>query len=90
MRRRDVLAVFAGLAVLPSLSRAYQTKPVIGFLSSRSPGDSAQVVAAFSKGLAEAGYVEARKQRFRTVGPMATMSGFRRLPPNLSSWARPY
>ena len=32
--------------------------PVIGFLSSRSPGESASVVAAFRQGLGEAGYVE--------------------------------
>ena len=32
--------------------------PVIGFLSSRSPGEAAGVVAAFRKGLAETGYVE--------------------------------
>jgi putative ABC transport system substrate-binding protein len=32
--------------------------PVIGFLSSRSPSESADVVAAFRKGLSEAGFVE--------------------------------
>jgi hypothetical protein len=32
--------------------------PVIGFLSSRSPGESADVVAAFRRGLQEAGFVE--------------------------------
>jgi hypothetical protein len=32
--------------------------PVIGFLSSRSPGESAGVVAAFRQGLSEAGFVE--------------------------------
>jgi ABC-type uncharacterized transport system substrate-binding protein len=34
--------------------------PVIGFLSSRSPGESAGVVAAFRRGLGEAGLVEGR------------------------------
>lgn len=58
MRRRDCLAVFVGLAVWSSRSRAERAKPVIGYLSSRSPGDSAEVVAAFCKGLAEAGYAE--------------------------------
>ena len=32
--------------------------PVVGFLSSRAPGESADLVAAFRQGLAEAGYVE--------------------------------
>ena len=32
--------------------------PVIGFLSSRSPGESAGVVAAFQQGLRETGFVE--------------------------------
>lgn len=58
MRRRDCLGVFVGLAVWSSLSKAERAKPIIGYLSSRSPGDSAQIVAAFCKGLAEAGYVE--------------------------------
>jgi putative ABC transport system substrate-binding protein len=34
--------------------------PVIGFLSSRSPGESSAVVAAFRRGLGEAGFVEGR------------------------------
>ena len=32
--------------------------PVIGFLSSRSPGEAATLVAAFHQGLGETGYVE--------------------------------
>jgi len=32
--------------------------PVIGFLSSRSPGEAAAIIAAFRQGLAETGYVE--------------------------------
>jgi putative tryptophan/tyrosine transport system substrate-binding protein len=35
--------------------------PVIGFLSSRSPGESNGVVAAFRQGLGEAGFVEGQK-----------------------------
>ena len=34
--------------------------PVIGLLSSRAPGKSVNVLAAFRQGLSEAGYVEAR------------------------------
>jgi putative ABC transport system substrate-binding protein len=40
-------------------ARAQQTSmPVIGFLSSRSPGESANVLAAFREGLRETGFVE--------------------------------
>ena len=34
--------------------------PVIGFLSTRSPGESAGLVAAFRDGLRESGFVEAQ------------------------------
>jgi len=44
-------------AALPVLARAQQAMPTIGFLSSRSPGESEDVVTAFRKGLAESGYV---------------------------------
>jgi len=57
-----VLTLAAGQCVAYPLSAGAQQKtmPVIGFLSSRTPGDSAGVVAAFRQGLTEAGYVEGR------------------------------
>src|SRR4051794_25679882 len=58
MRRRDFVALFGGAAMWPMASFAQQGPlPVIGFLSSRSPGESAPVAAAFRKGLSENGYV---------------------------------
>jgi putative ABC transport system substrate-binding protein len=57
MRRREVIAGL-GLAAWPSSAGAQTAAPVIGFLSSRSPGESASVVAAFGEGLKESGYVE--------------------------------
>ena len=58
MKRRDFLGAFAGLALWPSFAKEERSKPVIGFLSSRTPDDSARIVAAFRKGLTEGGYIE--------------------------------
>ena len=60
MRRRHFLGLMSGAAVaLPLAARAQQAAmPVIGYLSSRAPGESADLVAAFNKGLGEAGYVD--------------------------------
>ena len=60
MRRRDFIGLVGGAAVAwPLTVRAQQqTTPVIGFLSSRSPGESAGLVTAFRQGLREAGFVD--------------------------------
>jgi len=57
MRRREFIALLGGAAAWPLTARA-QSKPVIGFLSSRSPGESTSVVAAFRRGLREGGFIE--------------------------------
>ena len=59
MRRREFIALVGGAAVWPLTGHAQQTTlPVVGFLSSRSPGESTDVVAAFRKGLRQMGFVE--------------------------------
>jgi putative ABC transport system substrate-binding protein len=59
MQRREFITVIGGAAATwPFTARAQQPMPVIGFMSGRSPEDSAHLVAAFRQGLAETGYVE--------------------------------
>jgi putative tryptophan/tyrosine transport system substrate-binding protein len=59
MRRRELFTLFSVVALWPISARAQPLGvPVIGFLSSRSPGESSGVVAAFRQGLGESGFVE--------------------------------
>ena len=62
MRRRKCLGILAGATAASLLgARAQQqAMPVVGFLSSRSPGDSEYLVSAFRRGLGEEGFVEGR------------------------------
>jgi putative ABC transport system substrate-binding protein len=59
MNRRALLLFAAGVVLTPRMVRAQQkAMPVIGYLSTVSPGPSASYVAAFREGLSERGYVE--------------------------------
>jgi putative ABC transport system substrate-binding protein len=62
LKRREFISLLGGAAVSwPPVSRAQQPLiPVVGFLSGRSPAESAGVVAAFRKGLSETGYAESQ------------------------------
>jgi putative tryptophan/tyrosine transport system substrate-binding protein len=59
VRRRDFVSLLAAAAAWPLAARAQQpAMPVIGWLSSRSPGESKHLVDAFRSGLQTNGYVE--------------------------------
>ena len=62
MERRKFIALLgSGVAGWPLAARAQQpAMPVIGFLWPGSPEGMESLIAAFSKGLSETGYVEGR------------------------------
>ena len=60
MQRRAFIGLIGGALAWPLSARAQQGATAIGFLSSRSPGESSGVVAAFRDGLREQGFVEGR------------------------------
>jgi putative ABC transport system substrate-binding protein len=61
MRRREFISVIAGATAWPLVARAEQpAMPVIGFLNFATAESIPHLVAAFRRGLAEAGYVEGK------------------------------
>src|SRR5215216_735820 len=62
MRRREFITLLgSAAAVWPLAAGAQQPAiPVVGYLSTRSPDESAHIVTAFRNGLNEIGYVQGR------------------------------
>ena len=59
IKRREFITLLGGAAAWPLAARAQQAAmPVVGLLTSRAPGDTPQLLAAFRQGLKDNGFVE--------------------------------
>jgi putative ABC transport system substrate-binding protein len=66
MRRRKFIRVlvFSAATILPTVTVAQQSTPVIGVLGSSTADDYGPMIAAFRKGLSETGYLEGMNMGF--------------------------
>jgi putative tryptophan/tyrosine transport system substrate-binding protein len=76
MKRREFITLVSGAAVLLPLAAGAQQQgmPVIGFLSSRKPGEAASDLAAFRRGLGQTGYFEGKVQQLCSCRNTLTIS----------------
>jgi putative ABC transport system substrate-binding protein len=59
VKRREFITLVGGAAAWPIVARAQQSAmPIVGFVTGRSPEESARLGSAFRKGLNQTGYVE--------------------------------
>ena len=59
MRRREFIGLLGVSLATPIVAQAQRTTtPTIGYLSSRSPNNSADIIAAFQRGPSDAGFVD--------------------------------
>jgi putative ABC transport system substrate-binding protein len=78
MRREFITLVGGAAAAWPVVAKAQtQPNPTIGYLSSRSSSNSLDIIAAFRKGINEAGFTEGKNV---TVISRFAEGNFDRLP----------
>jgi putative tryptophan/tyrosine transport system substrate-binding protein len=78
MRRREFLGALSGAIAWPAIVRAQQpAMPVIGVISSANARAWEPLVAAFRKGLGEAGFTERQNVAIEYRFADGSMSGWR-------------
>jgi ABC-type uncharacterized transport system substrate-binding protein len=83
MQRREFIATVGTMAVLWPLgawAQQQQGRPVVGFLSARSPDESVDVISEFRRGMRQSGFVKGQnitvafrwaEGRYERLGPLA-------------------
>ena len=76
MRRREFIALIGGATAWPLAARAQQPQmPLIGYLSARSPDETAHLVSAFRRGLGENGFGVGCRGRSPKLAALAPFRG---------------
>ena len=93
MKRREFIMLIGGTAAWSRAAHAQlQALPTIGFLSARSPDESAHLVEAFRRGLAEPHRVPSKAEMLQSniAGRWASMTDCRCWQPNSYSGPLPH
>ena len=78
MKRREFITLLGGAAVAwPLVGRAQEAAmlPTVGYLNIRSPEETAHLIAAFRRGLAENGYAEGQSVTILGARPLRPAPG---------------